>query len=467
MAKLLEGLIAAASLIKESFMYGRENFGENILEDKHTKRATLCLLGIDLKITSENEVKIIEINGANSGMKGFAYAYSLYDKECLEKDSPNSRRADLLVPAYLSALSKSKIIGNKPIFIFPWEHSDWEATLFSALNIMHFGLNSVNDGNGSKFFKPIYYSNIIIPNERTTKGTYKDNYIESFLDFYDMDFGLEFCDHRPLGKEKNKFLMKLEDTKAIVWNRSMLYRFDENKHLVMNPYPIELLLNDKLKFAKITSNIEPELFPRSAEIPLFRIESKQSHYLSRVKLMLEEIVNWGCSNYVLKPVNSSQGNMVYVFPRDMLVKKGNFHLKLFKNLYDRGLYREYVEDKNCYGFFIQEFIQSKPIQSCKTGRYHDGCMRFIVLMLSEGGEIRPLPFGGYWRLSPAPLGSNDSQRSRIANLKNNAIAEPALDSEIDFVWKTIEPKLKKIYKEMLWERDYEQSSSYKNILLER
>ena len=41
--------------------------------------ASFAILGIDIKITPQGEVKVIEINGANSGMKGFAKVGVDYD----------------------------------------------------------------------------------------------------------------------------------------------------------------------------------------------------------------------------------------------------------------------------------------------------------------------------------------------------------------------------------------------------
>lgn len=409
------------------------------------KRATVSLFGVDLKITPDNEVKIIEINGARSGMNGFRQCYDpegnmeavaslgMLDWFDYRNYFPGdvARRADIYWLNYLGFLKDS--LHNKPVLTFQGGCSLLEKHVSRIERFHELEIESGPNGD------------YLVSNEKGVNCS---------------ELGLEFLKEEPLGKEETEFLMRLKDAEAIIWNKSdpCYWKFDEKRHLVINQHTIESAIDDKCVFYKKMIPVAKGILPRTIDFSLMKgyIFETDLTALKNTNSIFEDLARWDCNAYILKPANGSCGKDVYFFPKENLVYDYKFHLKPLKTLQEKGLYRLYSysdthkpEKLWIMGFLLQEFIESKPIYSRKTSAYHDGCMRMIVVMQSEKGKIKSMQLGGYWRLAPSPLNSGNSQTSHIANLSNHAIPEMASEEEIDFAWKKIKEPMKMMYGEML------------------
>ena len=83
---------------------------------------------------------------------------------------------------------------------------------------------------------------------------------------------------------------------------------------------------------------------------------------------------------------------------------------------------------------IEPFIPSKYIFSEQTNSYHDGCMRYVILVEeTKFGKINVFHFGGYWRLSPKPIADYGDLESMRANLAQGAIPQKASNQELNVV----------------------------------
>ena len=408
------------------------------------KRATLSLFGVDLKITPNNEVKIIELNGARSGMNGFGQCYdpernmeavaSLGNIDWFDYRNyfPGNatRRTDIYWLNYLGFLKDS--LHNKLLLTFQGGCSALE-NYVSKIERFH-QLDVESDITGDH----------LVCSE---KG----------VDFSRL--GLEFLKEVPYGEKETEFLMKFKDAESIIWNKSDqgYLRFDESRNLVINPYTIESIIEDKCEFYKKMMPVAKDVLPRTIDFSVMKGHFFETDLTALKNTnFLDDLVNWDCNAYILKPANGSCGKDVYFFPKGSLVYDKKFHLRPLRTLDEKGLYRLYSysdthqpQKYGIKGFLLQEFIESKPIYSRVTKNYHDGCMRMIVVMQSENGKIKSMQLGGYWRLAPSPLNPGNSQTSHIANLCNHAIPEMALDEDVELAWKKIKNPMEKVYGEML------------------
>ncbi|MBI4451385.1 hypothetical protein HY642_05400 [Candidatus Woesearchaeota archaeon] len=67
-------------------------------------------------------------------------------------------------------------------------------------------------------------------------------------------------------------------------------------------------------------------------------------------------------------------------------------------------------------FIVQQFIPGKPVRAEQDGRFHDGCIRAVVI---SGKYV-----GGQWRLAPKPMRSRADHISRYrCNLSRGAFAQ--------------------------------------------
>ncbi len=93
-----------------------------------------------------------------------------------------------------------------------------------------------------------------------------------------------------------------------------------------------------------------------------------------------------------------------------------------------------LADADSEGMMAEPFIPSKKIWSPKDGQFHDGCMRFVILiMLDKKNALHTKSFGGYWRLSPAPISDYGTLEAMRANKFQGAICQKASREDIDLV----------------------------------
>ena len=71
---------------------------------------------------------------------------------------------------------------------------------------------------------------------------------------------------------------------------------------------------------------------------------------------------------------------------------------------------------------LQEYVESKPLMG-EDGQQHIGCIRHIMMITSDGQQLRYVHLPSYWRVSPTPLDQNDEQ-ALIANISRGAYPMP-------------------------------------------
>ncbi len=102
---------------------------------------------------------------------------------------------------------------------------------------------------------------------------------------------------------------------------------------------------------------------------------------------------------------------------------------------------------------VESFIHSKPLLYPAQGTYHDGCMRYVVVVEDSitTGEIEITHFGGYWRLCPLPLDEYGHIDAMRANLAQGAIAQRASSQDLRLVRDAINTFVPSFYRSLVRE----------------
>ena len=334
-------------------------------------RTTISFLGLDIIITPENKVVYVEINGANSGTKGFKKVYSRHiPKEVLE---------------YLQRTR--------------------------SLPILQFGASKGD-------------AEIIALEEHSSFGK-EDMYMVGPPDF----FGFAKKAEPHIGNGQS----------AIVWNYHASHVFiDEKKYIVINPHAVSRAVHDKAIIHALFKGLEER--PQAYTI-LFR-NKEQDHS--------KDIASSKASHFVIKATDESQGRKIVVCPREEL-----FDPRENPRQSPVAYFRQKEEAFTFWNepnIIIEELIESKEIPSQTTGRNHYGCIRYIILVESEKGNITIKPFGGYWRLCAGDVHDEDLERRYIANLSNpnmKAIPEPLSEKDDETIKESITTIIPTLYKRFL------------------
>ncbi len=102
---------------------------------------------------------------------------------------------------------------------------------------------------------------------------------------------------------------------------------------------------------------------------------------------------------------------------------------------------------------VESFVYSKPILHDAQGTYHDGCMRYIIVVEDciTSGKIELTHFGGYWRLCPLPIEQYGHIDSMRANLAQGAIAQRASSEDLEIVQKSVDAFVPLFYRSLVHE----------------
>ncbi len=101
---------------------------------------------------------------------------------------------------------------------------------------------------------------------------------------------------------------------------------------------------------------------------------------------------------------------------------------------------------------VESFVHSKPILSDKSGEYHDGCMRYIVVVEDSrpsSGKIELVHFGGYWRLCPLPIDDYGNIDAMRANLAQGAIPQRASPEDLRIVKEAVDIFVPRFYERLV------------------
>jgi len=324
---------------------------------------SFALLGIDIKITPEGEVKIIEVNGIHSGMG------SLASKEMAENEKKMEQHLFSLGKEQLGYIAARYYFHNK---VFPERLVDEHALQSRIFLCDNYGLQ-------------------VVPSECELKRKFPE---------WEMRYG----------KIASTFIA-MED-----------------------------MLEDKLRCDSLFEDCR-EIKAKTYSLnltELTRLHAEKPKYV------------------VLKPRYESQGRGVRIL--EVSPQFGPPFVN--DNYYEETLYHEYRYLKSLTQFdgmerhgemVLESFVPSKPILSSETGKFHDGCMRYVVFVEEDlSGKINFSHFGGIWRLCPEPLPENAKRtiNNSRANFCQDALAEKVSPEDIAAVKTMIENKLPLFYKRL-------------------
>ncbi len=393
-------------------------------------RDSVTLLGLDLKITEDSRLVCLEINGANSGIQGYAMANS-------SDELISSRLEEALKPF------------DKQVFVVGNTITDTGCFRFIDARIKEY------------FEMEAYLSSRLFrsyPNP---------------LEFMPADFPLNWIEPSALPRTWRNFFSRRKSHELISWDKaegvifdrssmshySVVMRgviergfrriFNEGAIMLANSPGVEYWLNDKSFLRLLLKDV--------VDIPLtFNVSSLGN-------MILNGAETYDRRQYVVfKPKTCAHGDYVEVINlHDLLNGKipkwmENYQEKAISMVgNDFGV--ENCMRQSLEGVF-QEFIRGKPIANPSTGKMHSGTMRYLVLMISNGGEISTNCIGGYWRLAPSSLSAHASLNERyVANLNpvnparplNPAIPVPLSDLDEAFVQEQLVSKLPQFYQRLL------------------
>jgi len=234
-------------------------------------------------------------------------------------------------------------------------------------------------------------------------------------------------------KDRSRFVLprvsEEQMNEALIWNhlgdRAI---FDEDRCIVINPYAIERATGSK-DVMDVLFNGDFGLRPLTHQILIANEEQP----------VLEQIAESESDYFVIKPIDGIQGRKVKIVSKQDVLDQGA--VRLYRSI-EEGLYHE-------PNLILEELIPSQEIHSDKTGNNHFGCMRYLVVVNSVAGEVSIKHFGGYWRLSPKSVASDDLAGRLIANYSNGAIPEFVSEEDLDLVRGVVDEFLPVLYKRLL------------------
>src|SRR3989344_532168 len=387
-----------------------EQFKERCKEREH--QTTIAYFGLDLMITKEGAIRCIEINGHNSGTKGFKEAYG----------EDFARKG---VIKYLASF-------GLPVTIYTYDADEkndrWAE---ESLDVKVFDIEKVNlecskealslfEFTKTKDLAQFVASWWTMSDESYYKrrASLSSEEVSSFEDIFRRllagRMGLRWTADSLGG------LHSISQAEGIIWaNNGIHFVFDEEKYLVVNPSLIEFATENKLVSEILMA---PYSFPSCPVFP---------DQLEAGNKMLAKYLNIVRSpKIILKPNNGACGNGVVVLDkRKLLNSAGEMRKEVSYYLEEPGVW---FEDKKIIKgsevlrkserILVQPFIESKPFYSAQTGKNHHGSIRYVAMVRSEGGNISVHHIGGYVRLAPEPIG--DSMDACVANLARGAHAVP-------------------------------------------
>lgn len=385
------------------------------------------LYGVDIKITPEGRPYIVEINGGNVGMGGFAKLYG-DDRVKNEVIAGLERIADSKL--ILIGGSYTKLRRNQREGIQEKSHVDYRPpdprldelryhirTSPCARHLSSDELHAEQKDNTSLFdTKFLEYEQ------------FEHEHLSDCIFIYntsDLSFPLETT-------EENLRLVAVEgifrnvhgdiiggeipiDEVGLLFDRwGQMNGLMRPGFPIINPPHHNIASSNKL-FAHhiLTRAGMDEYLPNTLPVG-FGIETADQYW---------DFIDSFSSPYVVqKQILGGGGFGVHILEKDFV--NGPFGLGIKESILLEDILLELGSLEECkYGFqLLCEFIESKPIHSWETGLYHDGCMRAIVF---DGTFI-----DAYWRLAPQPLGlAAPPDKLYRANLSRGAIAEEVSDAD--------------------------------------
>ncbi len=368
-------------------------------------RATLSYFGLDLIIDNKNQVHCIEINGQNSGSKGFVEAYG---EDIVRKNIFQILDSfGLPVTIYVSASKKE-------------ESDQWAQEAFGVktVNYPKLRLQLCKEAMGKPDLSDKDYCHLEALLDPDAHAAHR----QAFYKLSAERMGLVSPDS---SSDSISLIRNFNQAEGIIWNNTAYdLPFDEGRFIVMNSRWIEGITKKK--------NISGMMmFPYSVSANLHPGFSKDILEKNRKFLgeSLKKYFRQGFDKVVFKPLDGSLGQGVSVFTINDIVDCNFSVRRSFLEKIDapENYFPEDVAENLNYlkartsGVILQPFIESKQFRSSQTGQDHLASIRYSLLAESNHSWMSFHNLGGYARLAPEPLGN--SRKSQVANLATGAYAE--------------------------------------------
>ncbi len=382
----------------------------------HEKSASLAYLGLDFIIDVNGKVHCLEVNGQDSGTKGFKEAYG-----------HNFARYDTLhrLASYGLPVSVYK-------YGVEWEEKKWAE--IEGLRIKFKDVSGVQKQTlrlQSQVERETFCGNRDASNLelherlRTLSPTesillqlqYRQKLEEELRSQNLPDTNLERYRER---SRKHSF----KEVEGIVWtNCAEQLFFDGNGVIQVNDPGMELILESKIYTALLMSPAMSRTFGGHMN----EVLGDTAEFREDFTLFLREISG---EELVVKPDMGRCGEGVVTLPKRVFMDFQGKLLHSFAEVLedpesfskDDNILEALVTLKQASGIVVEPFVESQPYISPKTGKYHRGCIRSIAVIESQEGRIKLNCMGSYVRLAPEPIDEKvrsegqSSLRSKIANL---------------------------------------------------
>ncbi|MDO8511003.1 MAG: hypothetical protein Q7S55_02455 [Nanoarchaeota archaeon] len=434
--------------IADLFVPDPEQFREKCRQRE--RQTTIAHFGLDMMIDRQGDIYCIEINGQNSGTKGFEEAYG--------EDFARKKTIDFLASFGLPVTIYNFNTGKKDD---RWAEDALDVKGYDSDKFCKFWMGCAKEAlgmlesleemhNAQKTGKPL--------DETAWTNMSDEEYYQrrASLPFeeaasFEVIFRSILSERAGLRAktEKMKGLYGIDQTEGIIWsntNRNMgvNWVFDEDRFLLVNPELIEWATENKLASEILMQPYSLISCPMLSE-QLEPGNEMLGRYLNAVNRF----------KVVLKPVNGSLGDGVVVLDkRKFLNSQGKLRKEIGSYLAEPEKY--FDDEKIIKGFgvlkdskeiLVQPFIESRPFYNPKTKKHHHGSIRYIVMMHSDGGNISVEHAGGYVRLAPEPIG--DSPGACVANLAKGAEAVPLSRKDQNRLEKWIDVVMPHFYRRAL------------------
>lgn len=377
---------------------------------KRERRTTIAYFGLDLIIDKKGKIHCIEINGKHSGTAG----------EFGEKIRKK-------FVSYLASFGVPVEIFQNDLYYETPGHEDGWAKEFGVrgTNITSFQLECSKRAMGNDSMSNEEYF--------SRKRKMKPEVLERLNSRYRKYFFQRTKE--VLVAKPEMGIYDIREAKGIIWDNNHISRIiDENNYLSVNPFIIEWLTEDKLAQAQMVHFI-PTYYNKSLEdIP------KNKHLHAYIK-------NKKVNKVVLKPVKGKCGTGVIVLEKKDLGNKFSSLLENPEKYLDDERSKVITELKYSGEVIVNPLIESKPFYSPLTGKNHRSCIRYLVAVHSENGNIHPYPLGGFSRLSAEPI--SDCLYSYVANMAKGAHSASIEKSDEKRIVKWVDSFIKTFYRRAL------------------
>ncbi len=373
-------------------------FKNNRLREFHD---SISLFGFDFKITPNTGVRLIEINGINSGMKGFERAYS-EDVELQVLKHIKNKADKMKVPTLAIIYPNHKKEKIKKARIIPVNYSDLKSVAIDPQKTRIYSFNRspyLGYKIGPTLEVAVEEPKPFIKLQRAYKGRFP---VDTAIRNSRFSYGNNTYE---------------KDLVSVIINYDTDLNVYEGNQLVINSASVEQFVNFKHLLTKFQ-------IPFAANSQIFKREQLE---------------------FLLKAKNFQQ---LLIKPNDGVLGDG---ISIFENVNSNSdLIDQLISKTELETFLVQEFIPSKPIKSKETGELHDGCMRYIAVASHVDNKLEITHFGGYWRLNPNPINAEVNPTEKfVDNLAKGAIPQPCTKEEQEIALKAVNEILRTNYDTML------------------